>query len=772
VTLREPLHRSIRFVRGLAVGSVLAGLATFAGPASSWATTAEADMDSPPAPVPVEPVPAASAPPTAQPVEPPAEPLPSQPEETIDLSRVDAGTSADARPAEAGDPGQQGSDLVSQLNAGSGVQVKTICTNCNAATLTMNGLSGDHVNVTWDGLPMTGGLATVYHLTQFPAELIGHTGVVRGPGSVLTGPGAVGGAIELHTAPREKRHVFMDARLGSWGSKSLRLAGSDRWGPFGAMVFTQYAWQQAVDADGNEPNEVGQFERLTAHGLFDFHWTENQLFTLESSYYGEDQIDGPGAPFTVPDYTYVDEDAFFNWQQYGARWEMTRPSGLKLTWKGRYSRRGQQQWAPPSATGTAKQWTYLIEDEQYGSGFEGGAPVGRSGFITGGAGWWKQRLRVKQRFNDRYVNPTRVNNPYLISDGLERSEAYVQYEQGVGSKWDFTVGVRADWFEVFGRAAWLPRQGSGLPVYHETAEETAARLGAETDSLKNVFLSPRVQAHYRPTGNVVLGLAYGQGAIGQAPSFEETCCGAKYQRNILVHPERARSVQASVEVHPTQDMRLTTTLFRNDLDDYLEKIVYKTAVYIPYYTNTNTLKARVQGIDLLHDMRFRDDRINVGWTYTYTDAEDRTGIHLDITAAPVYIEHGEPGQPLRYVPEHQASAYFRYNHVPRGTQVSVSVNYQGNLRHFRLAEYREPTEPWVTLGTETYTTANVRWEQRLGKKGWTVYAGVDNVTDYVMADLTRDDRDGNAVADQFERCYDWGPITGRFVYAGMRFDRF
>ena len=68
-------------------------------------------------------------------------------------------------------------------------------------------------------------------------------------------------------------------------------------------------------------------------------------------------------------------------------------------------------------------------------------------------------------------------------------------------------------------------------------------------------------------------------------------------------------------------MRLTSALFRTDFDNYHERIVYKSQVGIPYYKTADLPGARVQGLGLVHDMRFKDDLINVGWTYTYTDSE-------------------------------------------------------------------------------------------------------------------------------------------------------
>ena len=66
----------------------------------------------------------------------------------------------------------------------------------------------------------------------------------------------------------------------------------------------------------------------------------------------------------------------------------------------------------------------------------------------------------------------------------------------------------------------------------------------------------------------------------------------------------------------------------------------------------------------------------------------------------------------------------------------------------------------MTTSRRDFVQLSLYFEQRIGKKGWSAYAGVNNLTDYVMPDL-----------GEIESSYDWGPIQGRFVYAGMKFNR-
>tara|TARA_B100001057_G_scaffold273032_1_gene273345 strand:- start:657 stop:2828 length:2172 start_codon:yes stop_codon:yes gene_type:complete len=78
-----------------------------------------------------------------------------------------------------------------------GVRIDTTCSNCNAQSVQMLGLPQQYIGILQDGLPNFSGLAGVYGIEQIPSGLIGSIEVVKGGGSVLYGPNAVAGVINL-----------------------------------------------------------------------------------------------------------------------------------------------------------------------------------------------------------------------------------------------------------------------------------------------------------------------------------------------------------------------------------------------------------------------------------------------------------------------------------------------------------------------------------------------------------------------------------------------
>lgn len=644
-------------------------------------------------------------------------------------------------------------DVQGQLAAGSGVRVKLICTNCNAASLSVNGMSGEHVRVSMDGLPTVSGLGTVYAISQFPADFIGHTKVTHGPGSVLTGSTAIGGTIQMHTIPRTtERKAMLEFGVADDAYSYLKLGGAERWGPVGALVWAQAARQQNIDANRDSWQEVGEFERVTAQGIFDFHLTDNQVITLDLSSYGEDQVQGPGGPEFVPSlggYTKKDEAAYFNWRTATLKWKLNRPSGLQVSFGGRYSRRAQQQWTPP-VVGQPDTWTFLIEDEQSLFRTDVEMPLGK-GILAAGAAWSSMNLQVRQRF---VVPSDDGTSPFFIVDALEQEELWLEYSRGLGSKWDFTAGLRRDGYSVFGRTVSVIR----FPPPPTTLRKSDPPVHYD-------HLAPRASVHYRPNPKIVLGLAVGAGSQGPAPAFAETCCGARYQRSLQLRPEEAWSYQATFDVHPTPDQRVSLRLFRTDFDDFQTKAVYKSEAYVAYYTRKNIPSARIQGIDLVHDMRFKDDKFNVGWTWTIASSR-ASEILATNDLNEIITDGGGPfvvspeGADVPFTPKHAGSAYFRYNDLRRGTSINFNWSYQGSLKHFELFTNRDRTEPWSFLSSQAYWTADVDVEQRIGSKGWSAIGGIRNLNDKVQDDF-----------GDLNRIYDWGPLQRRTVFAGMKFVR-
>jgi outer membrane receptor for ferrienterochelin and colicins len=120
------------------------------------------------------------------------------------------------------------------------------CQNCGVNQIQMLGLSTDYTAILFDGAPLYSGLAKVYGADLFPAIFINRIEVVKGGSSVLYGPEAMAGVVNLITAEP------VVSGLSSMLSYRTVLGDAD-------------TWESAVKGDYVDAQE--RF-RLTAYGYY------------------------------------------------------------------------------------------------------------------------------------------------------------------------------------------------------------------------------------------------------------------------------------------------------------------------------------------------------------------------------------------------------------------------------------------------------------------------------------------------------------------------
>ena len=89
------------------------------------------------------------------------------------------------------------------------------------ASITMRGATSDETLVLLDGTPLRGMQLGAPDLSTVSTAGVERIEVVEGGGSTLFGSGAIGGVINIITAPR--RHTRFDLRTGSFGTNDLRV---------------------------------------------------------------------------------------------------------------------------------------------------------------------------------------------------------------------------------------------------------------------------------------------------------------------------------------------------------------------------------------------------------------------------------------------------------------------------------------------------------------------------------------------------------------------
>ncbi|MBX3744485.1 MAG: TonB-dependent receptor [Verrucomicrobiae bacterium] len=147
-----------------------------------------------------------------------------------------------------------------------GLRVESNCQNCNASELRVLGLAQSYLAITTDGLLTVSGLAGVYGLEQIPTTILDRIEITKGGGSVLHGPGAVAGSLNL--VPRDPTHTHFDLDA-TWHRMEGRSSGDRpntdvvavfetmaRNAPFGVIAYGLQSFVQGIDLNRDRFTEV------------------------------------------------------------------------------------------------------------------------------------------------------------------------------------------------------------------------------------------------------------------------------------------------------------------------------------------------------------------------------------------------------------------------------------------------------------------------------------------------------------------------------------
>ncbi|MEN9571849.1 MAG: hypothetical protein RL172_3080 [Bacteroidota bacterium] len=90
-------------------------------------------------------------------------------------------------------------NIFESLQMVNGLQPQLNCNVCNTGDIHINGMEGPYTMILIDGMPIVSSLSTVYGLAGIPNSMVKRIEVVKGPASALYGSEAVGGLINIIT---------------------------------------------------------------------------------------------------------------------------------------------------------------------------------------------------------------------------------------------------------------------------------------------------------------------------------------------------------------------------------------------------------------------------------------------------------------------------------------------------------------------------------------------------------------------------------------------
>ncbi len=629
-----------------------------------------------------------------------------------------------------------------------GITVQTMCTNCNSADLSLGSFGNEFLSVVCDGLPVPSGLAQIYLLSVVPPWCIDNVAVEKGAGRAGFEGGAIGGEIDVRRrAPSDGLQVNAGADVGDFGWSSTRAEVAGRTGWFGGSLVGTFAESDFVDADSDGTPDMASIDRTTWEGRLDLRPGERHRITLGATGYDESQADGRGGydlvtsvnrDLDVWDGEQVDIDR----GQYDLTYRFDFRDGSNLTAGMLYADRNTFIEEEQGATSDLYQPTYDIGEEQRHVRLGWFRPVGNRVVLRLGASRTEQEFGVLDySFNRLQMLPS----DFLLEESPQETGAWLEGEFSLGRGVRLFAGVRYADFE-----------------YTDNMEEIVeATFGVSPDWLEYDLPQgsdwlPRVALTWKPVSPLDLRFSYGEG-LRQAPATHESvCCGRRFRGNRGIVMEESSVLGVEATYQPAPALQLIASAFRTEFDNLVVNLATWSELLVPTYQNVNVPEAlyNSRGVELRWDAA---SWATVRASYSQTDATNRTPEDM----IPVlYDNYGSPvpwwiiSPDIPYVPESAGSLGLLLSHQHWGVSVDLSMQFSGPMT---IQQFAYPDAQPVSISTPSFRVYNIRVSKAL-KQGFDLFLGVDNLGDYVQADLADPTTD-----------YTWGPLRGTYVYGGATY---
>lgn len=472
-----------------------------------------------------------------------------------------------------------------------GLRILNGCQNCNFSTLSMLGLEGKYSQVLYDGQAMFNGLSLVYGLEQIPARLIDRIEVVKGGGSSVYGPGAVGGVVNIipHTPLRSGVSASasiedMDGVTSSVMSFNADVVSED--GLTSATIFGQGGDFGEYDRNDDGFSDIGRRETSSFGARVVRELSNDGRLTMDYSRIYEDRRGGDN----------IDSPPF---NSDIAEWIRTWRNTAAMTWS--------QTWSDVTSTKLALSYADTDRKTYYGGGGD-----------TEAYGDTDNPMVVADLQINHYLGDHAVTwGVQHTSDHLE--DGFPGYDRAIDETFTNTgVFLQDDW---------------------QVTEPLALVLGLRGDNhseLDDMVLSPRAAVRYDLAENLTLRGSFSTGFLAPQVFDEDlhiAVAGGEAQviRNSDdLTEESSQSYTLGIEATPelwNGFGRFELNAFRTELTDayaLTEELDNEETPELEL-TRVNAGDAEVQGVEATAGWMNNNVEFQIGWIFQsgeYDEAQD------------------------------------------------------------------------------------------------------------------------------------------------------
>ena len=445
------------------------------------------------------------------------------------------------------------SDLLSHVD---GVRVQPLSAGSAGAAYRIRGMPGHYTKILSDGLPLYGASTEGLELLQTSALGVERVEVIKGVSSAISGPSAIGGIVNVISAPTTSpSEVLLNGSTREASDVALFQTHtfSPRWS---ASLTAGRHYQNPGDPDDDGWAEVAGYKRIVARPRVYWARDSRSSWFFTGGWMSENRRSGTFGAARLPDFNRYSEDADTRRGDLGTVGRITLDTTMYLTVRASMTREWRTRWFGTDRE--ANRRNTIFGDVALTKSLP------QNNLLTGGVGFERDQFAMvgDRDFSYRYTTPA-----------------------------------------LYGEDTWSPDP--------RLAVTAGARLDLHSEY--GDFVSPRVAVVVRPSDTWTARLSTSNGVYAPTPLTDETeAFGLSHVRPSNREAEHASGSSVDLS-HVDGALELRGSAYRTVIS---HPLILRTIGEELQLVNADE-PTRIMGVDV--SMRYRLRPLRFTATYSYLD---------------------------------------------------------------------------------------------------------------------------------------------------------